>query len=139
MGREVRKVPKDWVHPVGNNGPVPLFDRMSYEPSEIAEGIRDGWLKDEPPNYGLDIMPQWNEEEKTHFQMYETCSEGTPISPVMATEEELARWLADNRASACGKMTATYEQWLAMIKAGSAPSMVLRVGHSLVSGVEDRV
>ena len=41
-------------------------------------------------------------EERTHYQMYETCTEGTPISPVMETPENLARWLADNGASAFG-------------------------------------
>jgi len=80
-------------------------------------------------------MPTWTPEEATHYQMYETCSEGTPISPPCATVEELARWLADNKASACGSMTATYEQWLAMRITGSAPAMVVDNGH-VRSGVE---
>ena len=41
--------------------------------------------------------------------IYETCSEGSPISPAFETPEELARWLTDN---SFGSMTATYEQWL---------------------------
>jgi len=56
--------------------------------------------------------------------MYENTSEGTPISPPFETPEELARWLADNNASAFGGMTATYEQWLATCKGLYAPSMV---------------
>jgi len=44
--------------------------------------------------------------------MYETCSEGTPISPVMETPEQLARWLVDNKASFFGTMTAPYDRWL---------------------------
>jgi hypothetical protein len=67
--------------------------------------------------------------------MYETTSEGTPISPAFSTKEELARWLENNNSSAFGKSTATYEQWLAMINAGWAPSAIV-TSQGLVSGVE---
>jgi hypothetical protein len=69
------------------------------------------------------------------WQMWETTSEGSPISPVFKTPERLARWLADNRASACGAETATYEQWLGMVRGGWAPSMVGGSG-GMRSGVE---
>jgi len=55
--------------------------------------------------------------------MYETCTEGTPISPVMDSLETLARWLADNGASAFGEMTATYEQWLKIIGGNKGDTM----------------
>ncbi|MCK5445108.1 MAG: hypothetical protein KAI73_05745, partial [Rhodospirillaceae bacterium] len=71
---------------------------------------------------------------RTHWQMYETTSEGTPISPPMETPELLARWLADNNASAFAKDTATYEQWLSTIKRGFAPSAIMGDGK-LESGV----
>lgn len=83
-----------------------------------------------------DFMPEWSDKERTHLQMYEDCTEGTPISPVMKTPEELARWLADNNASACGSMTATYEQWLCTIKQGFAISMIFCSQEGLKSGVE---
>lgn len=54
------------------------------------------------------------------WQMWENTSEGSPMSPVFATPEELARWLADTGASASGRETATYAHWLAMIGAGYA-------------------
>lgn len=60
-----------------------------------------------------DYMPEFEPGTATMLMMYEDTSEGTPISPAFATPEELARWLADNNASAFGGMTATYEQWLA--------------------------
>jgi hypothetical protein len=75
MGREIRFVSEQWVHPVDkDNEPKPLME---------------------------DEMPQWAEEEKTHIMMYETCSEGTPISPAFkrGEKEKLARWLVDNKAS----------------------------------------
>jgi hypothetical protein len=62
------------------------------------------------------------------WQMWETTSEGSPISPVCESPEALARWLADNRASTFGADTATYEQWLAMIGRGWAMSAVLHDG-----------
>jgi len=80
-------------------------------------------------------MPEWPESERTHIQMYETCSEGTPISPVMDDPEKLAHWLADNGASAFGGMTATYEQWLATIQQGFAVSLVYSPGGGIQSGV----
>jgi len=68
--------------------------------------------------------------------MYETTSEGSPISPPMESPEALARWLVDNRASAFGNETATYEDWLDMIRGpGWAPTAV-RIGGELQSGVK---
>ncbi len=70
------------------------------------------------------------------WQMWETTSEGSPISPPMSTPELLARWLADNKASAFGDEGASYESWLRMIVGtGWAPSAVLIGGH-MMSGVE---
>lgn len=71
------------------------------------------------------------------WQMWETTSEGSPISPVFASPEELARWLADNKASTFGRMTADYETWLKMIVgSGWAPSVVTSQETGIVSGVE---
>lgn len=79
--------------------------------------------------------PNWREETRTHYQMYETTSEGTPLSPVMESPEVLARWLTDNNASACGNEGASYEGWLRVCKGGYAPSMVINNGV-LKSGVD---
>lgn len=75
----------------------------------------------------IHFRPDWDDEERTHLQMYETTSEGTPISPPMPDPESLARWLADNEASRVGSQTATYEQWLSLCKQGWGPSaMIIR-------------
>lgn len=93
MGREVRRVPASWEHPKNGKGHyVPMDEHFPYNEEEVKEGLRDGWLKGEPPNYGCDVMPQWPPAERTHYQMYESTSEGTPISPAMETPEKLARW-----------------------------------------------
>jgi hypothetical protein len=137
MGRELRRVPADWQHPKDKKGHyIPMDDHFPYNKEEIQEGLRDGWLKNEPPNYGVPVMPQWPDSERTHYQMYEDTSEGTPISPVMETPEALARWLADHKASAFAGMTATYEHWLATIKRGSSVGMAFSPKTGFISGVE---
>lgn len=159
MGREVRRVPANWEHPRDDRGHyIPLHDgynkrlaNWDEENAKWAEGLRSdwkgGWKPIEERHRGMsfaewdgerpraeDYMPDWIEVERTHFQMYETCTEGTPISPVMETPESLAQWLADNEASAFGGQTATYEQWLGMIGEGWAVSGVMVAGE-MKSGV----
>ena len=112
MGREVRMVPEGWRHPKNDGVFEPLL------PKQMDEVI--------------------GERERSLFQMYEDTSEGTPISPPMPTREALARYLTDSRASAFGGMTATYDEWLAMIGEGYAVSAVI-VGGVMRSGVEDSV
>lgn len=82
-----------------------------------------------------DYMPVFAPGTATHYMMYETVSEGTPISPAFATPEELARWLADNGASAFGSETASYKGWLRVARGGYAPSMIVGPGGP-VSGVD---
>ncbi len=48
-----------------------------------------------PPNVDY-YRPDWKEEEMTWFQMYETVSEGTPVSPAFATPQELVDYLVAN-------------------------------------------
>lgn len=48
-----------------------------------------------PPNAEY-YRPKWTDEERTHFQVYETVSEGTPVSPVFATEEEVIDYLVEH-------------------------------------------
>ena len=164
MGREVRRVPADWEHPKCRDGGYqPLYDEdfESAASKWLEECIQ--WSKGEHPDQHADwaksakdhkyfwqwhgdppdknyYRPAWPESARTHFQMYEHVSEGTPISPVMETPEALARWLADNEASAFGNMTATYEQWLPICKGGWAPSAVAVIrkdgSGEMISGVE---
>lgn len=152
MGREVRMVPADWEHPKKNGRYVPLFDDLVGHLRELAQWERGfvadykgGWKAKDPsdgsaedyfgPTHVEEYMPVWPPEACTHLQMYETTTEGTPISPPMPTAEDLARWLADNGASAFASDTATYEQWLSACRRGSAPSACI-AGGVMMSGVE---
>ncbi len=70
------------------------------------------------------------------YQMWETTSEGSPISPVFSTPEELAHWLADNKASSFGGNTASYIQWLNMIKGPGWAISAIMTDKGISSGVE---
>lgn len=159
MGREVRRVPKDWHHPSNSRGHyIPLLGGSFLErlrgwkedSAQWQKGMRWTWNRkklvpvdaedlgqpfEEKPKRA-DYMPDWTTTVASHYQMYETCTEGTPISPVFAAPEELARWLADNEASAFGAKTASYEAWLRTCRGESAPSAVFSPETGLVSGVE---
>lgn len=123
MGREIRMVPPGWEHPRDAKG--------NYEP--LMKGPFSKRLADWKE--GFVRFEEWPEGTATMLCMYEDTSEGTPISPAFETPEKLARWLADNKASAFGGMTATYEQWLATCREGYSVGMVM-AGGRMMSGVE---
>lgn len=128
MSREIRRIKRGWNHPIclNDEGYIrfrPLFSRDILEHCDEGRTINEAYL-----------MPEWTEEEKELFAMYETVSEGTPISPPFETAEDLARWLANTGASAFDDMTATYEEWLRVCKGGYAPTAVIVDGR-LMSGV----
>lgn len=161
MSREVRMVPQNWQHPKDGfyaNGSVRYV--ALYEGSDFATRAADWaeesakWERGEYPSYATeeskklpyeewagqkpdqsDYMPAWPDAERTHYMMYETTSEGSPISPAFATPEELAQWLVDNGASSFGSSTASYEAWLRIAKGGWAPSAIMDQS-GLRSGVE---
>jgi len=113
MGREVRMVPPNWEHPKDSEwwraerGDLqPMFD-------EQYEAVRDRWIagliahnRDENDGYDFweweggpperVMFRPWKDEEATWFQLWETVSEGTPVSPPFATRDELARYLAEH-------------------------------------------
>lgn len=142
--RQVRKVPANWQHPKKPDGSyIPLFegyrwnidytswviDRERYktewmlknkeqEPSKSASDCMTCFIAEYGPEpKSCDYMPAWSPEEQTHLMMYETTSEGTPISPAFLTDVELAVWLFENKATTFADQTNTYEGWLEIIKA----------------------
>lgn len=150
MSREVRRVPMDWQHPTEWR-PIwdpaqrrarmqhvfkPLLGR-SYAQDAAAYADRPEDFEDDPPD-PTDYMPEFNDvdPDTLGYCMYESVTEGTPISPVFQTPEELAHWLADTEASAMGlDHPTTYERWLAVARGGWAPSMIA-TGEGIYSGVD---
>jgi hypothetical protein len=64
-------------------------------------------------------MPDWKEEEKTHIQLYETTTEGTPISPVFR-EDELEKLCeyAEKNCTTFADYRASKEGWFKMLSDG---------------------
>lgn len=151
MGREVRRVPKDWQHPKKENGNyIPLndgsrfikdFEHWNKEQSMWLNGFRTEWgggvvplTEDEKRmSYATwagerpdpqKYMPQWSAEERTHLMMYEDTSEGTPISPAFADKEQLATWLVENKASVFANDSTDYNTWMSIIEDSCASIMV---------------
>jgi hypothetical protein len=92
--------------------------------SDAVRHAAEEWEPTEPP-------------EGEGWQLWETVSEGSPVSGVFATAEELAAWLAGPESSQRGAVTGdvTEEQWLAFLMGpGWAPSTVIRNGV-VMSGV----
>lgn len=118
MGREIRRVPADWEHPkvskfdsrtmrlVESSQPLhdKSFSQVAREWMDKARAWDDGadphkadhpfyWQWDGPPPDQKCYRPDWPEGTATHYQVYETVSEGTPVTPHFATKEELIDYL----------------------------------------------
>lgn len=83
-------------------------------PSTEIEKRSDEWEPEQPPT-------------GEGYQIWETVSEGSPISPVFATPDELAEWMSlHNRGVDVGT---SREQWLKFITGpGWAPSFLMGDG-----------
>ena len=158
MGREIRRVPPDWKHPRDDSGHYkPLLD-TDYE-TAAAEWLEALFLWEEgehpdqlngslsgvvakyahywewggnPPNPN-DRHPKWNAEEATAWVVYENVSEGTPITPVFGTRDELVNYLVDignEWDGPCSRKAAE-----AFVSGGYAPSMIITRDKGLVRGV----
>lgn len=133
MGRELRKVPKNFQHPKLDNGNwQPMFEdsyleaieQWYKEHKEWLNGVHTSQNKDykfyaeysgNPPSveyYNTFYTP--NSEECTHYMLYENTSEGTPCSPAFATIEELAEY-AEKNCTTFAYNKATKSEWLQML------------------------
>lgn len=125
---------KQGQHPDQLNGRASDYGYTEY--TEWAGGPPD------PDEY----RPAWSPEEMTWVQVYETVSEGTPVTPPFATREELVEYLVENgdfwdqsrRKEGCTVMNC--EPWSReaaqkfVFGSGWAPSLVVIDGE-IKSGV----
>jgi hypothetical protein len=143
MGREIRRVPPDWEHPRSSSygheeSYQPLFDRTYREAAEewiakftawieagrpeLMEGCPYFWdYEGGPPDEAYHRTREWTPEQATAYQVYETVTEGTPISPVCATRDDVMEWVVLNM----NVSPAAAERFLEM---GSVPSMMVTHG-----------
>lgn len=138
MSIATRRVPPGWVHPRADGAQyIPLRDGTKFtrkarqwdeEAAKWQMGLRrdpdcSEWEPIEAKYRGMtyaefngecpdptEYTPQWSSSECTHWQMYEELTEGTPISPVCASAEDLARWMADHDDQAMSSA-----HWLSLI------------------------
>lgn len=89
-------------------------------PGQRAEA--EAWTHTEPPT-------------GDGWQLWETVSEGSPISPVFATDMELAEWMTANRCTVSGPMPSV-EAALKFVRAGWAPSLIATPETGVIGGAE---
>jgi hypothetical protein len=163
MGRELRLVPPNWQHPRDDRGQLQPMHHGSFSEAfsrwiedfdrvrrgELSESERvcyagEGktalaeWLKDEgtPPDpayYGT-----WDPATATWFQVWETVSEGTPVTPPFATAAELVDYLVeggDDWDRRSGRGGYTRAQAEAFVSDGYAPSMAI-INGTIARGIE---
>ena len=90
---------------------------------EVYEGQRaeaEAWEPTQPP-------------AGEGWQLWETVSEGSPMSPVCASPEALATWMTRNPCLP-GKRSPSWDEAFAFVRAGWAPTFV-GVGNQLMDGV----
>lgn len=139
MGRELRKVPANWEHPRNEDGKYqPMFDKFygdvknewmeeneKWENGTHPSLIEHPEYKEEYPFYEMyEDYPdhryyqhkKYTPEELTHIQLYETTSEGKPLSPVFKADEleKLCEWAAEN-ATTFAHFKASKEEWFKML------------------------
>lgn len=134
MGREIRQVPPGWEHPKAQQpwgfDFQPMFDKSYEEARASWEHERDNYTRTdctfeewhgEAPDPAF-YRPVWTDEERTAWQIYETVSEGTPVSPVFTDKEAMVDWIIVE----WGRSRQAAQ---AFVDAGHAPSMVIVDGR----------
>ena len=113
MGREIRRVDKNWSHPKGENGKYePLYDydfetKMDDWISQYTAWKNGTHPDQDDSNRSIPFHEWWGSppypdtcrpkfSNPTWYQAYETVSEGTPITPPFETKEELVNYLVNN-------------------------------------------
>ncbi len=150
MGRELRRVPPDWEHPRDEQGRyIPLFDQAYKEAlADWHYGDRL-WQEGRHPDqgeypranecatyeewHGPPPVPdqyrreKWGEDDTVCWQVYENVTEGTPLSPVLATLDDVRAWLLDNGYDPAGVETLISTGYLPTFSAHGDASTLRRI------------
>ena len=133
MGRELKRVPLDFDWPVGKVWAGYLFSTCIDDCDDCKKAAK--LMGYDVSEHGCPDYPGFHPPEGEGFQLWETTSEGSPISPVFSTAEKLAEYLEAEKVSSFASITCNYDQWLDFIKGpGWAPSAIIKNGV-LSSGV----
>ena len=137
MGRTLKRVPLDFDYPLEQlwEGYAPSIEKL-----QSIEGIvkqvpeiltYQGNVCDECDKtfnncsesarycvwYNRDLRQQWCYEPPSGegYQLWETTTEGSPVSPVFKTIDELSEW-CEEHATTFADFKATKEEWKRMFK-----------------------
>lgn len=155
MGREIRRVPPNWEHPRWTRDETSeprrigqyksLYDK-DYDTAaakwlaELADFKPTGHSKyyweyaGGPPNE-KSYRPKFA-AEPTWYQVYETVSEGSPVTPPFATQDELIEYLVTTGEMAGTQYQRRYSRPAAeklVRDTGWAPSMAVERGPNGVT------
>jgi hypothetical protein len=133
MSRVLKRVPLDFDWPMHKIWPgyrMGICDDDCENCRKFARLIGKELGEEDCPDFKIPVP------SGEGYQMWETTSEGSPISPVFKTPEELAAWLAANNASTFADRTATYEEWLTMITGTGWSMSAAIINGEMISGVE---
>jgi len=133
MGREIRRVCENWEHPKDSQGRyMPLYEGYANALSEFEEIYQEEGLQEAIEYMGApnkhDYVPDWDKAE--WYQVYETVSEGTPVTPPFETKAELVDYLVENGTfwNSEGYAREAAEKF---VDAGWVPSMIMTGGQML--------
>lgn len=109
-------------------------ERLGYEIyCKSCGGHGDIWDSQEEKT----AYEDWKETEPPvgeGWQLWETVTEGSPVSPVLATPEELASWLVCHDTSIT--KDCTYENWMKFFLGNGFAASSVRVNGGWMSGVK---
>lgn len=159
MGREIRRVPPNWEHPrdyldkfmpmcdesaqdvwdewIGNWEKIKALPReqqvrelLIEEDSKLSlyEEFCSYYGTSPNPDY---YRPNWTKEEATWYQVYETVSDGTPVTPPFATTDELIYYLVNNGTFWDSRGWSVEAATNFVEKSGWVPSMAVIGGRSI--------
>jgi hypothetical protein len=118
--------------------------KHGYDKTQPYLSFCDWYGKPPDPKH---FRPAWPEETATWYQVYETVSEGTPVTPPFATKEELVDYLCTHGdfwdqarrmegKSNCGPWSRKNAE--AFVQSEWAPSMVIERNEQGVTIKEPR-
>ena len=112
VNRELKRVPLDFNWPLDKVWPGYLHSHCTEDCDECKEFAKI--LSIPLLDHGCPDFPILHPPTGEGYQLWETTSEGSPISPIFKTIEELCKWLGENPGGLTDRFTR--EDWLGFFR-----------------------
>lgn len=96
MGREIRNVPEQWQHPRYDETDATRPSMIGHHRPQFEETLAQRMAQDPESAASPEHYRPAHLAGGTHVQLYESATEGTPISPVFPDVASLAQHLSTN-------------------------------------------